>query len=408
MIKTALFIHHGASLGGAPNSLFEILKRIDKKKCRVIVILPQEGPFSDLLQEEGIEFRVIPLFVFYYCSQAKSFSAKNLPMLIMSIKKLFTLFFNLLGNAVYLPKVLRKENPDVVVINCSTLLLSGIIAKIMKKRVVWHVREVISTEKSKTLKKIIAAIFNFSAEKIIVNSRFSFNDMLNLKVKKNVLVYNGVDLNKFCTKSVPDEKFTEFGLSSNDKIVGFVGQIYKEKGWFNLVKAAFLLIQKMPSLKFLIVGSGYMIERKGVTRFGSLKNYGEDVLFQQIVKDMKLENNFIFLGQRFDIENILPLMSCVVVPRIAPETFGRVIIEATALGLPVIASNIGATSEIVIDGITGILIEPDNPKALSKALMEILTDEEKVKKIGNAARKRTEELFDIEKILPQILEVYNI
>lgn len=406
--KTALFIHHGASLGGAPASLFEILKRMDEKKRRIMVILPEKGPFSDLLYKEGIEFKTIPLFVLYYCPQIKSWSAKNLPAFIIGVKNLLILLINSFGNIIRLSMILKKENPDVVIINSSTLLLSGVISRIMKKRVIWHVREVISTERSLILKKVFAAVLNFSAEKIIVHSRFSFNDMLNLKVRRLVLIPNGVDLNKFRVKNTAGVRFAEPGFDPDDKIVGLMGQIYREKGWRVFVKAAFLLTQKLPSLKFLIIGSGYMMKRRDVGYFDILKNYREDALLRQAVKDMKLEDNFIFLGQRSDIENILPLLYCIAVPAIVPETFGRVIIEAMASGVPVIASNIGAFPEIVADKITGLLIEPDNPGALSEALIEILTDEEKARKIKDASRRRAEELFDIEKILPQILEAYGV
>lgn len=399
-IKTALFVQHGATLGGASLCLFEILKRIDKTKYRILVVLPEEGPLSDLLEKEGIRYKIIPLFNFYYCSQSKT---------RLSLRNLFILVKEAIGNIIYLSRILKKENPDVVIINPSTLLLSGLIAKLMGKRVIWHVREVISTEKSWFLKKIIASIIRFSAEKVIVASRFSLKDMLNLKLRNAIVVYDGaVDLKRFRKRNVSDEEFARFVLNPDDKVVGFVGQIYKEKGWVNLLQAAFLLVQKLPRVKFLIVGSSCMIERKGVKYTDPLRKYREDALFHKIVKDMKLDSNFIFLGQRFDVENILPLMSCLVFTSIVPEAFGRVMVEAMACGLPVVASDISAVPEIVVHNETGLLVKPNNPKALSDALINILTNEKKAKDMGNAGRRRIESLFDIEKILPQLMEIYKI
>lgn len=404
--KTFLFIHPGASVGGGVYSLFETLKRI-KQRYRIIVVLPEEGPFSELLEKEEIEYKTIPLSIFYYCSQAKTFSTKNIFIFVMSCKNLFTLLINSFGNIFYLARILKKEDPDTVIINSSSLLLCGVIAKIMKKPVVCHIREVISTEKFWILKKTIAGILNFSAEKIIVNSEFSLRDMLNLKIRNLYLVHNGVDLEKFYKRSISKEEISGFGLGPDDKIVGFVGQIYQEKGWRTLVKAAFLLTQRLPNVKFLIVGSSHMMDRENFSWPDPMRKHREDVLFQKILEEMKIRDKFILLGQRFDVENILSLMNCLVFPSTASESFGRVMIEAMAAGLPVVASDIGAASEIILDNETGLLFAPDNPEILAEALIDILTHEEKAKNMGFAGRQRTEEYFGIEKIVPQLLKIYS-
>ncbi len=371
--KTALFIHHGSTLGGATVSLFETLKRIDRKKCKVIVLLPAEGPLCDLLKEEGIRYKIVPLFILYYCPQFKT---------RVSFKTTSLLVIKLIQNILYLPNVLRRENPDVVIINSSTLLASGLIAKMMRKTVIWHIREIISTERSWLMKKLFSAIIRFSAKKVIVNSTFSFNDMLKLKIKSLCLISNGVDLNKFCQQN---------RLNGDGQKVALVGQIYKGKGYRILLQAAFLMKQKLPRAQFIIVGYG-----------------GEDAFFRELVNEMKLEDHFIFLGPRFDVENILRTVNCLVFASIFPETFGRVMVEAMACGLPVIASNTGASPEIVIHNQTGLLIEPGKPKVLADALFEILTDDNKARAMGEAGRKRAEELFDVDKITPQLLEAYGI
>lgn len=397
--KKIIFIHHGASIGGAPFSMLEILRRIDRKKFRTLVILPETGPFSDLLKKEDIKYKIIPLFIFYYCPQCEtSLSIKDLPILLRDI------FRNLLC----LPKILKRENPDVVIINASPLLLSGLIAKLMGKKVIWHIRETISTEKPGVLKRIIAAIIRFSAKKTIVMSRFSLKNVGRLGLNNAAIVHGGVDLKKFRPKSVSSEEFKKLGLNENDKIVGFVGQIYEEKGCFKLIETAPLVIQKLPDVKFLIVGSGDMMDRENDNDSKISENHKIDRLFRRMVDKKKLSDHFIFLGQRFDVEDILPLIDCLTFPSIAPEPFGGIMVEAMACGLPVVASDIGASQEIVVDNITGLLVKPGDPKALSEALIDILTDEEKARRFGEAGRKRAEELFDIEKIAPQLVNMYGI
>ena len=199
-MKTILFVHHGASIGGAPICLFEIVRRIDRKKYKILIVLPEEGSFSALLKEEGITYIISPLFTFYYCSLAHSLSVNN-PFLL-NIKSLYMLLVKAIMNSVHFVKIIRKENPDMVIINTSTPLICGIIAKIMKKQVIWHIREIISTERSIFLKKLIASVINFSAEKVIVPSEFALRDLSNLKIRNMIPIYDGaVSLSKFRKKN---------------------------------------------------------------------------------------------------------------------------------------------------------------------------------------------------------------
>lgn len=401
--KTILFIHHGSSLGGAPLILLEYLKRMDKAVYKRIVVLPEEGPFADLLKKEGVEYRIIPLFTLYYCSQAKSFSAESPRVFAQSLRRAFILIKKAVFNILLLPAIIKKEDPQIVVITTSTPLLCGVIAKMMGRRVIWHIREVISTEKSRFLKKLISSIINFSSDKIIVMSRFSLIDISNLKINNAAVIYDGaVDLNKFSMRKKDDLKLKELGINASDKIVCFTGQICRQKGWHVLAGSAFIIAQKMPKIKFLIIGGSSMMEAGRGSREDPLREFREDAVFKRVTKRLGLAGNFIFLGQRMDVEDILPAVDCLAFPNIAPEVFGRVMVEAMACGVPVVASDIGAAPEIIIHNVTGLLVKPQDPKALSDALVYILTNEERAMAMGEAGRKRAEELFDAGKVYSDI------
>lgn len=379
-------------------SLLETVKRMDPGVLKPLVLLPCRGPLCDLLKKEAVVYRITPLFVFYYCSQTR--------VQFNSVRTIFCLFWDALRNIFFLPGILLKEKAHVVVINSSTLLLSGLIAGLMGQRVIWHTREVISTEKSSALKNIIASTMNFSAEKVIAPSCYSERDMRKLGVKNTVMIYNGVDLRRFRKKDIDKKLAGELGISPGSKIVGFVGQIYKLKGWRTFLSSAFILSRKMPDVKFIVVGSGNLMSgscRKG----GACRLIDrEEELFCQTADSMKLSDRFVFLGHRSDVEDIIPMMDCIVFPSIVPEVFGRVMIEAMACGIPVVASNIGAVPEIVRDNVTGLLFDPDDMKSLADRLETVLTDSAAAIKMGEAGRKSVEELFDINEIVGKLLNVY--
>ena len=123
---------------------------------------------------------------------------------------------------------------------------------------------------------------------------------------------------------------------------------------------------------------------------------------------MGLSRNFIFLGQRSDPEDFYPLMHCLVFATEVPESFGRVMAEAMGCGIPVVASDLGAAREIVVEGETGFFFQPGQPKSLAEALRRILSDPEKAKQMGERGRQRAESLFDSNRILKPLLAAYGL
>jgi glycosyltransferase involved in cell wall biosynthesis len=130
-------------------------------------------------------------------------------------------------------------------------------------------------------------------------------------------------------------------------------------------------------------------------------------MFKESVKGLNLCRNFIFLGERHDVEFLLRALDCLVFPAEQPETFGKVIIEAMACGIPVIASNIGATSEIITDGKDGILVQPKDPVELAEALKSVLVNLKTTDQLSRAARETVERRFDMQMNVQKIWKTYN-
>ena len=89
------------------------------------------------------------------------------------------------------------------------------------------------------------------------------------------------------------------------------------------------------------------------------------------------------------------------------EGFGRVNLEAMAMGKPVISTNVGGIPEVVLDGVTGILVPPGNSKDLAHAIMRLLNDYELRESIGKQGRRRVEEHFTLQAHAQRIEEIYG-
>lgn len=391
--RRTLFVHHAATPYGASRSLLESVRAV-QARSEVLVALPGRGPLTALLEREGVRYAILPLCVVYYCSLAKSLPTHGAAAWLRGLGHLIAQALRVPANVTRLRRLIRDFDPDVVVINSATLLVSGWAARGSGRRVAWHVREVIGTEASRLMKRLIAGVLGRSSDVLIANSEYSRRDLESIGLAKARLVPNGLDADRFGPKRPLDP--------SGIRNVGWVGQIYRQKGWHVLAEAAFLLHPRRPDWTYLVVGAS-----SGRRAGTPPRADQEEAVFRRVVRDFGLEKNFCFAGEQSDPEPWYRRMDCLVAPSVAPESFGRVLIEAMVCGVPVIASRIGAYPEIVEDGLTGILVEPADPRALAEAMDALLGDPGRLEAMGRAARESVRRRFDARSVAGRLWDAYG-
>ncbi|MEW6715385.1 MAG: glycosyltransferase family 4 protein [Nitrospirota bacterium] len=172
-------------------------------------------------------------------------------------------------------------------------------------------------------------------------------------------IYAGIDIEKFSNINKDEVELLrkELGIKNDRNIIGFVGSIDDEKGLIYLIEAVRKLKTTFTDLCCLIIGEG-----------------PDKAKFKEIITEYKLENNFVFLGRRYDIYNLLKLMKVFVLPSLR-EGLPLVVIEAMASSCPVIATNVDGVPEIVTHEKNGWLVPPANADALANAIEVLLADE---------------------------------
>ncbi len=193
------------------------------------------------------------------------------------------------------------------------------------------------------------------------------HELYNIPMDKVSCIHNGIDF--------PDcEKFflkkSDLGIENNTPLIGTVARLHPQKGIDILIDSVAILLNKGIDIKALIVGDGPIKEK--------LFNY---------VNQKGIKNNIVFTGFRKDVCQYLALMDIFVLPS-RWEGFGISAVESMAMGIPVVASNVGGISEIVDNGITGFLINPDEPQAFSNAIYKLLENPLRRKKFGEAGKNR--------------------
>jgi glycosyltransferase involved in cell wall biosynthesis len=274
-------------------------------------------------------------------------------------------------------------------------LLGGIVARINRIPILMHKRYATSYG-------ILDRLCERLLQRVILVSEATRWDFA--PDVKQTLIYNGVDLDAFQAspkeiETLRRELFKESKAvrssaihcassgsveSEISLVVGVVTRITPEKGIHFLVRAMAELKGKTP-IKLLIVGGPYF--QKDVDYLETLKRE---------VTDLGVEDSVIFTGFLSDTRIVTSLLDIVLVPSIIPEACPRTIIEAMAVGKPVIATPLGGSKELVTSE-TGILVPPEDPSAIAAAVAALATDRERLGIMGEAAHTRAAQLFSSRK-----------
>jgi len=209
---------------------------------------------------------------------------------------------------------------------------------------------------------------------------------------KLVRIYNGVDAAKFTVTNGRDRLRSELGLEPNRPVIGMLAALRRVKGHRYFLEAAAQVLRQYPGAYFLIVG--WVV--------------GHDYYLELIeqTKRLGLEHNVIFTGGRQDTPEILALFDIAVFASLN-EGFSNAVLESMAAGKPVVATRSGGTAEAIVDGESGILVEPADAPGLATAIIGLLEDRARARRLGINARVRVREMFDIGRMVREVEGLYD-
>ncbi len=213
-------------------------------------------------------------------------------------------------------------------------------------------------------------------------------DDFGVPFEKIKLIPRGVDLSQF--KFIPPEEKPQ-----GEFTIGMIARLTPIKGHIYFIKALSMVARVIPKLRVLIIGDS----SRGKTK------YKEEL--ELLVRRLGLSRTVEFTGVVHDIPGALSKMNLLVLPSTAPEAFGRVIIEAQACGVPVIAAKVGGIVDIIEDGVNGMLVPPEDHKALEEAILKIAKDKTGAAKMALKAREVVEEKYSLRKMAEGTVSLYK-
>lgn len=365
-----LYINHPLSaISGAPISLLALLRNLNKEVFEPLVALPDSGHLFKLVSQLGVETVVIP---------QQKLKAKNpFPYL----KTVFSLV-----------SLVRKRHVNLIHSNMDIGNQYGVpAAKLTGIPIVCHTRNILG-------KRPFQRMFLNYSDVLIANSNAvaaSYSKYVS-RLQKIKVIYNGADLNEFSPSSTRRGMFrTRLGISEDAFIIGNIARICPEKGQHYLIDAMSEVTKKHSEVYAVIAGDTVIDDSAAFLM--SLKKR---------VLEYGLTDKVIFIGF---VENIIDLyadLDLVVLPSLC-EPFGRVLIEAMSMEIPVIANRSGGPMEIVEDGQSGFLVDTSNTKTFADAIIRLLNDQPLCKKMGKRGREIVEKKFSIQTNVRNIESVYK-
>jgi glycosyltransferase involved in cell wall biosynthesis len=206
------------------------------------------------------------------------------------------------------------------------------------------------------------------------------------------LIYNGVDLERFAPGEEDAALRGELGIGAGSPVLGFVGEIRREKNLEVLVRAAGGLLDRWPGLQVVLVGD-YSLEPEEPERL------------RGVAEEVGLGGRVCFTGYRFDPERLYRMFDVYVLPT-TREGFGVTLIEAMASSAPVVACDVRGPREVVGER-EGILVKDRDPEELARAIAFLLDNPEAAERYTQRARKKVTKEFNQQKILPALLDQYE-
>ena len=274
----------------------------------------------------------------------------------------------------------RSNDVDIVATQLSTASLWGTLAA-----------RLIGVPSVATVHALNSKTCYVYADRIIAVSHAVKTHLIaqGIAAEKIRVVHNGIDLRPFEPPADKNVAKGAIGLPADALIVGVVAHLTAKKGhrWFLDAVAPLL---KNPALHILFLGDG-----------------DERAALQQQTRDLGIEARVTFAGFHADVVPFLGAMDILVLPPIAKEGFGRALVEAGAMGVPVIGTAIGGIGEVIESGETGFIVAPGDADALQIALDTLLDDADLRARMGAKGRQRALQEFGAQRMIVQTEAVYR-
>ncbi len=293
-------------------------------------------------------------------------------------------------DVLFLPRlifILKKERPDLVHVHSrkGADVWGGIGAKIL------NIPSII-TRRVDNPEPFFWARLKYSFYKKVVVISSGIEKILKkegVDPKKIVVIPSGIDIGEYQKECVKDWFIKEFKLSEDNLAIGMIAQFIPRKGHEVLINAIPKIIKTHPEVRFLFFGKGPLEHR-----------------IKEMVQSKGISEFVRFCGFREDIDKIISCLYMLVHPAYM-EGLGVSLLQASAAGVPIVATDVGGIPEVVIDNFNGYLIPSGSVDGIVDKVLALIEDKELAKSMGEKGKRLVKERFSVDKMVSRYITLYN-
>ncbi|MCY3021748.1 MAG: glycosyltransferase family 4 protein [Planctomycetota bacterium] len=375
-----LMISAAGELGGAERSFCEVITALPREKIEPHACVPPDSQLARALASAQVPVHEVALRLFRRSLHPLAL-AGNVRALYQGSRSI--------------AEVCRKAGIEMLHANTNSAALVGWeVARMTKLPFVWHCRDMAPLH---GLARILAS----SAAAVVAISAAVEEQLMREGVKREKItrIDNGIDLGRMSRSGLYDavraQMRAKLGIQAHRPVLLSVGAYVPWKKHELFLDALALVRRRLPAVGLLV----------GSDRFGQNEAYVASLRMR--ARHLALNDDALkVLDEREDVPDLMAA-SDVFVSCSENEPFGRVLTEAGASGLPVVATRSGAKPEIIADQVTGILTEPGDAAALAAACLKLLGDPALRQEMGRAAQERVEKLFDVRRAARELTALFQ-
>ena len=377
-------------MGGVQFSTLYLARNLDRARWKPIVVCPEEGDLTRACRDAGVETHVLDQPRMW--STSVRIGAARWPnpaawawdagVVVSAARRL--------------KRFLVQCSPDLVVTKgLSSHFIGGLAARKLRIPCVWHVQDFISERSFGIFRHVFGRAARWLPQQIIVDGGTIENQLPRSLQPRITVIHNGVDTNIFRPGLDGSGVRQELDIPEDHLVVGHVGRITPWKGQHYLIEAFARIADEHPNVSLLLAGSPVFDNDSYQRRLMSM------------AAQFGLEQRIKFAGYRHDLPNVLAAMDAFAFTSIEKDTSPLALLSAMSCGLPIVAFDIAGVRELIAREDQFVLVAVEDVAGLSRALSDVLSNENLRQTLGAAARKQATNEFDLEKYTARIEQVFR-
>ena len=359
-----LIAESSMAVGGQELAVLLHAERLVKRGHRILLVLEPRSPIMAMASERGLP--VEPFVMRQW----------RLPLSILAFRRL-----------------LARERPDIVHVNSSRdSWIAALATRLLRPRPkVIRTRHISAPlNKNATTHLLYRRLFDMV---IVTGGERNRQDLIyrdGLSPERVAAFPIGLDVEEFSPAHPRHDLRAELGIPSGHLLVGMISYLRDYKGHRYLVDAVPLVLAEQPEVTFLIVGEG-----------------PEEQNIRAQIARLGLTASVRMLGFRDDLLDVFRSLNLFVIPTVEGDTIPQVLMQALAVGLPVVSTTTGSIADVIKDGESGFLVPPRDVAALAERIVRLLRDPSLREAMGSRGRRTVVQSYSIDRMVDELQRVYR-